>query len=92
MILAFALYIVVPSSVYSVVFAVAFFFLILSYAIVLIDKDKFDRKIRMEESRDALEGFAYTLDESYTDYGSDAVIINLESGVSYDDGKAFRKM
>lgn len=92
MILAFALYIAVPSSLYSAVFAVAFFLLVLSYITVLIDKNKFDRETRMDESKDALEGFAYTLDESYTDYGSDAVIIDLESGTPYDDGKAFRKV
>lgn len=87
MIIAFALYVLdYPYSVYSAVFTLAFVVLISFYGLTLLDKYRFEKAAKMEDTIDAMGEYTYTLDESYTDYGTDAVIINMDS--SNDDNRS----
>lgn len=79
MILAFVLYVTdYPYSVYSAVFTLAFVVVIAFYGLTLLDKYRFDKAVKTEDAIDAMGEYMYSLDESYTDYGTDATIINLD--------------
>lgn len=79
MILAFALYVTdYPYSVYSSVFTIAFVVVIAFYGLTLLDKYRFDKAAKTEDAIDAMGEYTYSLDESYTDYGTDAMIINMD--------------